>query len=45
MQRAGRFSEKTNPGPFFPEKNIQERGNSIVRFALYAHEKTGSCRG
>ena len=32
------------PGPNSP-KNIQDRVNSIVLFALYANKKTGSCRG
>ena len=30
---------------FFSEKNIKDRVNSIVHFALYANKKTGSCLG
>ena len=31
--------------PFFKKNYFQDRVNSIVRFVIYANQKTGSCRG
>ena len=39
------FKKKMFQAPIFPEKNIQDRVNSIVRFVLYANKKTGLCHG
>ena len=42
--RGGEFFEKKNPGPDFPEKNIQDRKRSTIRFVLkYPGPKTSSC--
>ena len=38
------FPHKKSKDQNFPEKNIQERLNSIVRFVLYANNKTESYR-
>ena len=36
---ARKIFRKTFPGPNFPEKNIQDRVNSIVRFVLYVNNQ------